>query len=267
MERLIHVGLRHGDIILETAGDRRVHLMDDAQGRIAVLHSLHNNPHREQVVDLIQCLLLIHHFLVNAEEMLDPSADLRLDSRLVYMLFHVNHNLIDKPLSFILLLVNLMDQVVIGLRLKVLQRQVIQLHFDLGNTQALRDGRIDIHGFSGLFLLLLRRHIFQRPHIVKTVSQLHKNHPYITGHGQEHLPQILRLLLNFVRRIIQLAQLGNAVHQKSNLTPELAGQLFLRHDGVFHHIMKKAGSYTLLVKLQIRQDNRHTQRMDDIRFS
>ena len=38
VKRLVHIRLRHGDVIFKTPRDRGVHLMDHAQSRIAVFH-------------------------------------------------------------------------------------------------------------------------------------------------------------------------------------------------------------------------------------
>lgn len=80
MERLVHVLLWHGDIVLEPSGDRLIHLMDHSQSRITVLDRIHFNPHRKQIINLVKSLILIHHLLVNTEEMLHPPVNLRLDA-------------------------------------------------------------------------------------------------------------------------------------------------------------------------------------------
>ena len=93
--------------------------MDDTKCRITVLHGLDNDADRKQVVDLVQCLVLIDHFPVNAEEMLDAAIYLRLNARL----FHVGRNFIynafNKLLARILSKGNLLSQVVINLRLQI----------------------------------------------------------------------------------------------------------------------------------------------------
>ena len=96
MQGLVHIRLRHGDIILEPAGNGLVHLMDDAQRRIAVLDGVHDDAHREQVVDLVNALVLIHHLLVDAEQMLDAAFHLAADTRLLHGISHLVKNGIDK---------------------------------------------------------------------------------------------------------------------------------------------------------------------------
>ena len=82
VERLVVVGLGHGDIILEPPGDRFPEAMDDAQRLIAVLFlvRIEDDPEGRQVVDLIEIDVLLLHLFVDAVEMLGPALHLRLRS-------------------------------------------------------------------------------------------------------------------------------------------------------------------------------------------
>ena len=51
--------------------------MHDAERRIAVDDIVHQNPDREDVVDLFEGFILLQHFLVNAEQVLLPPGNLR----------------------------------------------------------------------------------------------------------------------------------------------------------------------------------------------
>ncbi len=112
---------------------------------------------------------------------------------------------------------------------------------------------------------------------MQSVRQLDQNDPDISGHGQKHLAQVLRLPLQLLRITIpvtavismkiDLLQFRDPVHQKRHIRPKLFLDLFVRHDGVFHHIMQKPRYDRLLVKLQVRQYDRHIKRVYDIGFS
>ena len=121
MQRLIHVLLRHRNIILEAAGNRLIHLMDDTKGCITVLHGIHNNTNRKQIINFIQCLVLIHHLLVDTEEMFDTSVNLCLDAALHHMLADFFHNGIYKRLTLTSLQVDLSGQIIIYFRLQISQ--------------------------------------------------------------------------------------------------------------------------------------------------
>ena len=60
--------------------------MDHAQSRIAVFHRIHNDADRKQVIHLIQRLVLVHHLLIDTEEMLHTPVDLCLDVGILHML-------------------------------------------------------------------------------------------------------------------------------------------------------------------------------------
>ena len=160
--------------------------MNHTKGSITVFYCIHNNPDCEQVIDLIQCLVLIHHFLIDTEEMFHSSIYLCLDPCLVNMLFHMIYNTLNKLLTFCFTQCNLFHQIIIDIRLQIFQRQVIQFYLDLGNTKTLRNRCIDVHGLSGFFLLLFRAHILQRTHIMQTVRQLDNNDTDIFRHSQKH---------------------------------------------------------------------------------
>ena len=214
VQRLVHVLLGHGNVILESPGNGLVHLMNNTQSRIAVLHRINHNAHRKQVVNLIQSLVLLHHLLINAEEVLHPAVHRGLDACVLHVLLYLIHNGLNKCLTGILAQVHLFHQIVIYLGHKEFEGQIIQLNLDLRDTQPIRDRRIDLHGLPRLLLLFLRLPVLAGAHIVETVRQFDDDHPDILRHGEKHLSQILRLNLHLVLVPVQLGQLGNAVHQK-----------------------------------------------------
>ena len=188
MERLVHILFWHGDIVLESPGNRLIHLMNYSQSRITVLDRIHFDPHRKQIVNLIQSLILIHHFLINAEKMLHPPVDLRLDAAPLNMTADFIDGLFDVSFPAYLLGVQGMFQFLVDIRLQISQRQIVQFHLDLGNTKPVGDRRIDVHSLSGLFLLLFRLHKLHGAHVVQTVCQFDQYDPDVLGHGKEHLP-------------------------------------------------------------------------------
>ena len=101
---------------------------------------------------------------------------------------------------------------------------------------------------------------------MKTVRQLDQNDPDILGHGQKHLPEVLRLHLQLISRVGQLPQLCDAIDQKCDLLSKLFAKLVECHDRVFHNVMQKSGCDRLLIQFQIGKDDRHTERMNDIRL-
>ena len=187
MQGLVHIGLWHGDIVLEPARNGFVHFMDHTQGRITVLHRIHNDPHCKNIVDLVQGLVLVHHLLINTKEVLHPAADLTFDLRMLHVGADLLDDLVDEILSGLAGQGYLFLEIIINVRLQVFQRQIVQLDLYFGNTKTVRQRRVDLDGLSGLFLLFLRLHVLKCPHVVEAVRQLNEDDPDILGHGQEHL--------------------------------------------------------------------------------
>ena len=162
--------------------------MDDAQRCIAVLYRVHDDPYREQVIDLVHRLILIDHLLC---KLLKKCLTRPFTSALMLAFLHVGghfiHDLLDEFFPLRLPCVNLIYKVKEYFRLRILKSQVIQFRLNLGYTEPLGDRRIDIHGLFGFLLLLGRRHKLQRAHVVKAVGKLDNDDPDILCHCQEHL--------------------------------------------------------------------------------
>ena len=106
---------------------------------------------------------------------------------------------------------------------------------------------------------------------MQSVGKLDHDDADILRHGKEHLPQILRLHLQFFIGLIHarrgqrnFLQLCHTVDEQSDILAELPAQIVLRHGGVLDHVMQKSRNDGLLIQLQISQYNRHIQRVDDI---
>ena len=119
MKGLVHVRLRHCDIVLETSGNRLIHRMDHTQSRVTVLHRIDNNTNCKQIVDLVQRLVLVLHLLVDAEEMLDPAVHLRFDLRILDNTADLIHDSLNILLSGALAHGYLLHQAVIFVRLQI----------------------------------------------------------------------------------------------------------------------------------------------------
>ena len=267
MDGLVHVRFGDRDIILETAGYRFVHLVDDPESGIAVPHRIHDDADGKEIIDLVKRLVLVDHLLVNGEVMLHPAGNIRLYSRTLYVRPHFLNNVIDKFFPLLLFLIDLVDQLLEYTRLPVLEGQVVQFGLNAGNTEPLSDRSIDIHRLRSLLQLLLPAHVLEGAHVVQPVGKLYDNDAYVPGHGQEHLSQVFRLYFYLLDLIIHLAELCDAVHEQRHIIAEFLTDLIDCHHRVFDDIVQYAGRDGFLVHLKISQDNAHAQRMNDIRLT
>lgn len=62
MKRLIHIVLRHRDIVFETPGDRLPQCVDNAEDAVTIFYRIHNDAQSRKIEDLIEGLLLCRHF-------------------------------------------------------------------------------------------------------------------------------------------------------------------------------------------------------------
>src|SRR5699024_12336475 len=98
MEGLVHVRLRHGDVILEAPRHRFPYRMDDTEYRIAVPDARDQHPDGEQVEYLIELFMLFLHLLVDAVDVLRPSLQLPLEPRLSHCGFDAADCTVDDAL-------------------------------------------------------------------------------------------------------------------------------------------------------------------------
>ena len=77
MDRLVLVLLGHRDIVLEPAGNVLVDLVDDTQDLIALRYFVNDYPACVEIVDLVYCLALVVHLLIDAVVVLGPAVYLR----------------------------------------------------------------------------------------------------------------------------------------------------------------------------------------------
>jgi hypothetical protein len=75
MERLVHVRLRHGDVVFEAARDRLIGRVDDSEDLVAVHLGLRDDADGQNIVDLIEVVVLEIHLAVNRVNRFDPRFD------------------------------------------------------------------------------------------------------------------------------------------------------------------------------------------------
>ena len=125
------------------------------------------------------------------------------------------------------------------------------------------DGRVDLHGLQRLLPLLGGGLVFHGAHVVQPVTDLDEDHPDVLGHGHEHLPQVLHLLL-FLGGVLHPGQLGHPFHQGGHRLAELLGHFFVGGVGVLNGIMEQGRDHRVRVQPQVGHDLCHRQGMGDI---
>ncbi len=156
MQRLVQVRPRHGDVILEPAGNGPPHLMNHSERGVAVADGVSNHAHGQQIVDLVDGAVLAEAFLVNGIQPLDTAVDFGGDA--VFFKLFANRVLqfVQKSFKFLALGDDGFLQFLVSFRLEVTEGEVFEFSADQAHSQAVRDGRIDIERFARNALLFFR---------------------------------------------------------------------------------------------------------------
>ena len=77
MQRLVIIGLRHGNVIFETVWQRLPQTVHDAEDTIAVLDRIDNDTDGIQVVYLTEVPVIFFHFFINTVKMFGPAIDFK----------------------------------------------------------------------------------------------------------------------------------------------------------------------------------------------
>ncbi len=229
----------------------------------AVLLGGHDDADRHEVVDLVEFLAADHHLLVDAPEMLRAPGDLRLDLSIGEPGPHECQDLGELDLAPRCPGCDHLSDLGEPLRVKRLEREVLQLPFDLLDAQAMRQGSVDVPCLLGRPALLPLGHDRQGPHVVEPVCQLDYEHPPVAGHRDEHLAHgggLLRLL----RVETEPVQLRDAVHDRRYRRAELLLDLGETHPGVLHRVVQQGGRRADGVEAEVGDDRGHRDRVRDV---
>ena len=268
VQTLVQIGLGRTDIVFEAAEDRLIQIMHNAQHVIAVRHRIHDDAEGDQVENLVERLVLGEHFTVNAVGVLQAAVNHRIGNT---ALLHALHDLLIDPVHEVLVFGFLGLQrggnFLIAHRVQIFQRQVFQFPLHALHTQAVGDGRIDLHGLEGLLLLLGRRLEFHGAHIVQTVCHFDQHHAHVLAHGHQHFAQVFHLLLRLGGKL-HAVQLTDAIHQISHGGGEQPAHLFMAGAGILNGVMQQRCHDGFAVQMQLAShDHGHRQRMGHIRRS
>ncbi len=101
---------------------------------------------------------------------------------------------------------------------------------------------------------------------MQPVGQLYQDHPDVIGHGDQHLAEVLCLIL-FLGLEMDLADLGHPVNQFSDFLAEHLGQFFRGGQGILNGIMEKTGHNAGNIQLQTGKESGNFKGMDNIRLT
>ena len=119
VQRLVAVGLRHRDVVLEAPGDGPPARVHDPERFVALAHGVGQDAEGDDVVDLIVEQVLRLHLLVDREEVLRPAVHLgAVETGFDQLALEDRQDLPDVALALRLLLRDVALQLVVHLRVQ-----------------------------------------------------------------------------------------------------------------------------------------------------
>ena len=153
-----------------------------------------------------------------------------------------------------------------ALRLERLEGEVLELPLHLPDPEPLGQRGVDLHRLAGDALLLVDRQGGQRAHVVEPVGELDEDDPDVLGHRQEHLPDVLGLLL-LVGMGAELRQLRHAVDEAGDLRPESLLDVDEAVLGVLGHVVEERRLDGDRVDAEVGQDLGRGDRVGHVRLA
>ena len=108
---------------------------------------------------------------------------------------------------------------VVGFRIELAERQVLEFLAHLLHAHAAGERRIDFQRLLGDAAARFGRHVAERAHVVQAVGELDQQHAHVVGDRQQQLAEVLRLL-GFLGDEFELLQLGQALDQRADIVAE-----------------------------------------------
>src|SRR6266850_1279952 len=197
MKRLVEIVPRGGNPILYSTWYRPPGVMDNAQGSIAMPYFVwRNHASCHQIVDLIEIDLLLFQLFPDGIESLYPTFNTHeRDTRFGHLCFDSFGHAGEKRFILCTPLLELLGQLSIVLGMQMTKCEIFQLTAELTHSQAVCDGRENLHGLFGDPFSLFRVQVLKSTHVVKTVSKLDEDNSYVVHHGKQHLAYVFGLLL------------------------------------------------------------------------
>ncbi len=220
VQRLVAVGARDGDEVLDAAWDGPPQRVDKAEDGVTGGHVLGNDADGEEIVDLVERAALALDLLEDGVEALDAPLHARLDVVLAQLLVEEIFDRAQKLLAFDAAGFDRLRHLLVAHRIGIAEGQILKLATHLAHAQAMGQRRVNVHGLARDGLLAVGLQVLESAHVVQAVGQLDQHHANVRHHGQQHLADVLGLAV-FAVGELNLVDLGDALDDVGHLVAEL----------------------------------------------
>jgi hypothetical protein len=129
-----------------------------------------------------------------------------------------------------------------------------------------REGSVYVQGLFGDALLFFGSQVLERPHVVEAIGQLNDDNPDIADHGEQHFANVFGLVVFAIGKL-DFIEFGHALNDVGDLLAKTAANLLSGNVRVLDSIVEQAGSNRGGIHLEVGQDLRNFERMNDVRLT
>ena len=266
VQRLVHIRLRGGDIILKSVRDRGVHIVDDAEHVVAINDAVYDDAQCKNIVDLLEGLALQEHLLIDAVDGLYTAREIHTRNRRLDAVADNIHRVVDEFAALRADRLKVLFDLFICDRVEITEGNILHILLYVAHTEAVRDRCIHFETLECLISLLLRCDKLERCEIVHTVRKLDDDNADILAHCHEHLSKVLRLLL-FTRGERDLTELCYTVCKVCNFFAEDLRHIVVCALGVLNDIMQQTGDNGRGIHTEFNKSAGNGYRVNDIRLT
>ena len=241
--------------------------MNDAQRPIAALHRANDNPEGHDVGELFEADVLTLHLAPDRMRALLTAGHLCLEAEIGQLFRQAATDPLDGVAALSLQEVQPRDDGGAGVRVQLLEDDVLQFLLPVADADPFRQGNVNVHRLArDAAALFVGLDEMQRTHVVQPVGQLHDQNADVLRHREDELAKILRLL-GPVGLQLQLRELGDPVDQGGDFLSEGFANLRDRDGGILHRIVQQAGDDGGAVEALLAENARDLDRMGKIRVA
>ena len=261
VQRLVHVELRHRDVVLEPPRHGVPPRVERPEGGIAVADRLDEDAHGDEVVDLLEVAAPHDHLLVDGVVVLRPARHRGLDLRGAQVGADLVADLGEVLLPRGCPLGDEAHDLVVDLGVERLEREVLELPLDGVHAEPVRQRRVDLERLLRLALCALLRDVAPGAGVVEPVGELDDEHPDVAGHRDDHLADRLGLGRLAVGDLVEL---GHAVDEHRDLVTEVATQRLQAVCRVLDRVVEERRCQRGRRHAELGEDRRHGEGMGDV---